>query len=66
MKAACGPQHGRNPSLIEANRCFKNPVQHDSNILEGKSEVITGFKGDSIGRSEVFVSVFVPGWHKAG
>ena len=66
MEAARGTQQGRNPSLVEANRCFKNPVQHDLKILEEKSEVITGFKGYSIGRPEVFVSVFVPRWHKAG
>ena len=66
MKTTCGPQHGRNPTLIEANRYFKNPVQHDLNILEGKNEVITGFKGYFIGRPEVFASVSVPEWHKAG
>lgn len=66
MEAACGTQHGRNPSLIEANHCFKNPVQHDSNIIEGKDEVIADFKSYFIGRPEGFVSVFAPGWHKAG
>jgi len=36
MKAARGQKHGRNPSLVETNRYFKNPAQHDLNILEEK------------------------------